>query len=69
MILEFKEKFPKIDPTAFVAENATVIGDVEIGPGVNIWFHNVVRSDLYYFRIIKSLWSPACPLDIEFVIR
>ena len=45
MILEFQGKTPKIDPTAFVAENAMVIGDVEIGPGANIWFQSVVRGD------------------------
>jgi carbonic anhydrase/acetyltransferase-like protein (isoleucine patch superfamily) len=51
MIMAFKGKFPKIDPTAFVAENATVIGDVEIGPGSNIWFHSLVRGDQNYIRI------------------
>ena len=51
MIMAFKEKFPKIDPTAFVAENATIIGDVEIGPGSNIWFHSLVRGDQNYIRI------------------
>jgi carbonic anhydrase/acetyltransferase-like protein (isoleucine patch superfamily) len=51
MIMVFKDKFPKIDPTAFVAENATVIGDVEIGPGSNIWFHSLVRGDQNYIRI------------------
>ena len=29
----------------FVAHNATVVGDVEIGEGVNIWFNAVVRAD------------------------
>ena len=49
--MAFKGKFPKIDPTAFVAENAMVIGDVEIGPGANIWFNCVVRGDQNYIRI------------------
>ena len=51
MIIAFKEKFPRIDPTAFVAENAMVIGDVEVGPGANIWFNCVVRGDQNYIRI------------------
>jgi len=51
MIIAFKGKFPRIDPTAFVAENAMVIGDVEIGPGANIWFNCVVRGDQNYIRI------------------
>jgi carbonic anhydrase/acetyltransferase-like protein (isoleucine patch superfamily) len=51
MIMPFKEKFPKIDPTAFVAENATIIGDVEIGPGTNVWFYSLVRGDQNTIRI------------------
>lgn len=37
---------PKIDPTAWIAENAVIIGDVEIGPRVNIWYNCVIRGDL-----------------------
>jgi len=51
VILEFKERYPKVDPTAFIAETAVVVGDVEIGPGANIWFHSVVRGDQNYIRI------------------
>ena len=49
--MAFKEKLPRIDPTAFVAENAMLIGDVEIGPEANIWFNCVVRGDQNYIRI------------------
>ncbi len=51
MIMEFRGKHPKIHPTAFIAENAMVIGDVEIGPGSNIWFYSIVRGDMNYIRI------------------
>jgi carbonic anhydrase/acetyltransferase-like protein (isoleucine patch superfamily) len=51
MIMPFKGKLPRIDPTAFVAENATIIGDVEIGAGSNIWFYSLVRGDQNYIRI------------------
>lgn len=54
MIVEFKGKKPKIDPSAFVAENATIIGDVSIGPSANIWFNCVVRGDNNYIRIGKE---------------
>jgi carbonic anhydrase/acetyltransferase-like protein (isoleucine patch superfamily) len=37
---------PKIDPTAFVAPNATVRGDVTIGPDASVWFGAVVRAEL-----------------------
>ena len=51
MLGNFKGIYPKVAPTAFIAENATIIGDVEIGPGTSIWFHCVVRGDLNYIRI------------------
>ncbi len=38
-------QMPKIDPTAFVAPNATIVGDVTIGPEANIWFGAVLRAD------------------------
>lgn len=46
MILKpYQGKSPKIDPTAFIAENAVIIGDVEIGPKVSVWYNCVVRGD------------------------
>jgi carbonic anhydrase/acetyltransferase-like protein (isoleucine patch superfamily) len=51
MIMEFQGIRPKVDPTAFIAETAVVIGDVEIGPETNIWFNTVVRGDQNYIRI------------------
>jgi carbonic anhydrase/acetyltransferase-like protein (isoleucine patch superfamily) len=51
MILPFQGKYPKVDPTAFIVDNAMVIGDVEIGSGANIWFYSVVRGDTNFIRI------------------
>jgi carbonic anhydrase/acetyltransferase-like protein (isoleucine patch superfamily) len=66
VILEFKGRYPKVDPTAFIAENAVVTGDVEIGPGANIWFHSVVRGDLNYIRIGANCnIQDACVLHVE----
>jgi carbonic anhydrase/acetyltransferase-like protein (isoleucine patch superfamily) len=45
MIRKFKDKEPQIDPKAFVAETASVIGDVKIGAHSSIWFGAVVRGD------------------------
>ena len=36
---------PSIDPTAWVADSATIIGDVTLGPGVSVWPGAVVRGD------------------------
>jgi carbonic anhydrase/acetyltransferase-like protein (isoleucine patch superfamily) len=66
MIIDFKGKYPKVDPTAFIAENALVIGDVEIGPGSNIWFNSVVRGDFNYIRIGSNCnIQDACVLHVE----
>lgn len=51
MIKTFQNISPKIHETAFVAENATVIGDVEIGAESSIWFNSVVRGDVNFIRI------------------
>ncbi len=47
----FEGKWPKVHPTAWIAPTAAVIGDVEIGPGSNIWYHCVLRGDTNYIRI------------------
>ena len=51
MILPYQDKSPVISPKAFIAPNATIIGDVEIADGVNIWYGTVVRGDMSYIRI------------------
>jgi carbonic anhydrase/acetyltransferase-like protein (isoleucine patch superfamily) len=42
---------PKIDPRAYVAPGAVIIGDVEIGSDSSIWFGCVLRGDVNYIRI------------------
>ena len=44
-------KSPRIDASAFVAENAVIIGDVEIGPKASIWYGVVLRGDTNAIRI------------------
>ncbi|HEX8637299.1 MAG TPA: gamma carbonic anhydrase family protein [Pyrinomonadaceae bacterium] len=51
MILPYRNIFPTIAETSFVAGNATVIGDVEIGAESSVWFGAVVRGDVNYIRI------------------
>ena len=51
LILPFKGITPKIHRDAFIAENAVIIGDVEIGPGASIWYGCVVRGDVNRIRI------------------
>ena len=51
MIRPFRGKHPQVHPTAYVAESAEVIGDVEIGEESSVWFHAVVRGDVFHIRI------------------
>ena len=51
MIREFKNIFPKIEKTAFVAENAVVIGDVTLGAESSIWYSCVLRGDVNDIKI------------------
>jgi len=51
LILPYKNSSPKIHPTAFIAENAVIIGDVEIGANSSIWFGCVLRGDVNVIRI------------------
>ncbi len=46
---------PKIAEEVFLAANATVVGDVEIGSGSSIWFSAVVRGDVNSIRIGKGV--------------
>lgn len=45
MIYELDGIRPQIDPTAWVAPTAVLIGNVIIGPRANIWFGAVLRGD------------------------
>ena len=52
MILRpFDGKKPRIGQGVFIAENAAVIGDVEIGNDCSIWFATTVRGDVNLIRI------------------
>ena len=46
MIRDFQGISPKIDKDSFIAENATVIGDVNIEKGASIWYNVVLRGDI-----------------------
>ncbi|MFX1274443.1 MAG: gamma carbonic anhydrase family protein [Promethearchaeota archaeon] len=47
-------KKPQIHESAFIAPNATIIGDVIIEEGVNVWFNAVIRGDWGSIRIGKN---------------
>ncbi len=45
LIVPHKGFVPKVDPTAFIAANATLVGDVEIAANASIWFGVILRGD------------------------
>jgi carbonic anhydrase/acetyltransferase-like protein (isoleucine patch superfamily) len=45
---------PRIAPSAWVADTAAVIGDVELGEGSSVWFGAVLRGDGEPIRIGRS---------------
>src|SRR5690625_6404906 len=74
MIHSYKNKFPKIHPSVFIAKNATIIGDVEIEEESSIWFQAVIRGDVAPTKIGKRVniqdlslihQSPHLPVIIE----
>ena len=50
-IRPFAGVYPKIDPSAFIAPGAVIIGDVEIGAEASIWYGCVLRGDVNPIRI------------------
>lgn len=45
-VYPFKDIAPDVAEDVFVAPTASVVGDVKIGRGTNIWFGAVVRGDV-----------------------
>ena len=44
-------KLPSIPEDFYVAENATIIGDVTFGDNCSVWFNAVIRGDVNVIRI------------------
>lgn len=44
--LKFLNQKPRIEEAAFVAHNATIIGDVSLGKDSSIWYGAVLRADI-----------------------
>jgi carbonic anhydrase/acetyltransferase-like protein (isoleucine patch superfamily) len=41
----FEGRTPTVDPTAFIAPTATLIGEVHVEAGASVWFNAVIRAD------------------------
>ena len=51
MIKPSKNIDPKIHESAFIADDAIIIGDVEIGEDASVWFGSIIRGDVNFIRI------------------
>ena len=44
-------KYPQIPEDCFIAENATVVGNVAMGNQCSVWFNAVIRGDVHFIKI------------------
>lgn len=51
MLKPFNNIVPTVHPTAFVADDAIVIGNVEVGEDASVWFGSIIRGDVNFVRI------------------
>ena len=51
LIKTLNNKTPQFGKNCFLAENATIIGDVIMGDDCSVWFSAVVRGDVHYIKI------------------
>ena len=51
LIKALKGHTPKVGDNCFLAETATLIGEVEIGDNCSIWYSAVLRGDVHYIKV------------------
>jgi len=51
LIIPVRGYTPKVGADTFLAENATLIGDVTLGEGCSVWFNTVLRGDVNTIKI------------------
>jgi carbonic anhydrase/acetyltransferase-like protein (isoleucine patch superfamily) len=47
----YEGKNPRLGQRVFVAENAALIGDVELGDDASVWYGTTIRGDVNFIRI------------------
>ncbi|MDO1513515.1 gamma carbonic anhydrase family protein [Maribacter confluentis] len=51
MIKEVRGKSPSIGADCFIAENATIVGEVTMGNQCSVWFNAVLRGDVHFIKM------------------
>lgn len=47
----YRGVWPTLAPDVFIAPGAQIVGDVRLGPGVNVWYNATIRADESYVEI------------------
>lgn len=51
LIKSINGKQPLFSDNCFIAENATIVGDVEMGEDCSVWYNAVIRGDVHFIKI------------------
>jgi carbonic anhydrase/acetyltransferase-like protein (isoleucine patch superfamily) len=51
LVLPYLDRRPRIDPGAWVAPTAAVVGDVTLAKGANVWFGCTLRGDVSFITV------------------
>ena len=51
LIKSVNGKLPELGDDCFIAENATIVGEVKLGSQCSVWFNAVIRGDVNYIKI------------------
>lgn len=53
-LFSYKDLFPSVDESVFLASGVKIVGDVNIGPNSSVWYNTVIRGDVHYVKIGSS---------------
>ncbi len=51
IIKSVRGKSPQIGEDCFIAENATIVGEVSMGKQCSVWFNAVLRGDVHFIKM------------------
>ncbi|WP_397445618.1 gamma carbonic anhydrase family protein [Polaribacter sp. R77954] len=51
IIKSVRGNYPQIPEDCYIAENATILGEVSLGSDCSIWFNAVIRGDVHFIKI------------------
>lgn len=51
LIKSVNGKTPNIPINCYIAENATIVGDVTMGEECSVWFNAIIRGDVHFIKM------------------